>query len=611
VSSEPPEKTPKPEPGAEKGAARPLTASQRRARLVAWLNPRERVGDFFNAFEENRSLRRKCLGALLLIGVFAGTGWWLMPRWRERSSIRVARQWLGAGKLDRAGEAVRDALARAPQRVEAWQVAAEYARALGQKQKAAAYLRQAAALRPADIELELDWAAAGIVAGNLVEAEGVIKGIPADARARSARAERLAGEIARQRGDVTAARLHFESAVRLEGAAADNQIPLAVVLLGSGMESDRRAGRAMLEKWKADPAWGPEALRALLADAMARDDRGAMPGLAAELIAHPRRERADTFNSLLAFAKSDPERFASALAEVERLASAEAAQVAELVGWLSGTGHGAEAVRWVGSLPKELTAVPPVSVALAEALRVARDWPALKRAVAPGDWGDVEFLRQTYLAFAERALGNTADAEKLWAGVRENSRLNGGRALFLAGTVYIWGWQSEAVELWWIAAEQPGVATSALGALARHYQLQRDAEGLFRAFRKLNEIKSADAGIANNYAYLAALTGRNPAAAERITAENLAAAPNDAAFLATRAFVLHRAGKNAAALALLPKFAEAAKASPSLAFTSGILLAASGRGAEAMPLLRSVDERALTLAELELLRQARSGAGGP
>jgi hypothetical protein len=278
---------------------------------------------------------------------------------------------------------------------------------------------------------------------------------------------------------------------------------------------------------------------------------------------------------------------------------------------LSGTGHGAEAVRWVGGLPKELAGVPPVSVALAETLRVARDWPALKAAVAQGDWGDVEFLRQTYLAFAERSLGNAAEAEKRWAGVRENSRLNGGRALFLAGTVYIWGWQPEAVELWWIAAEQPGVATAALGTLARHYQVERDAEGLYRAFRRLNEIRSADARVANNYAYFAALTGRNLAAAERISAENIEAAPNETAYLATRAFVLHRAGKNEAALALLPQFAAAAQKSPSLAFTSGIVLAASGRGAEAKALLQAVDERALTLAEVELLKPARSGTASP
>lgn len=593
------------------GQAKPASFSQRRARIAAWLNLRERLGDFGNAFEESRSLRRKCYGAATLLVLLGGVGWWLVPSWRERSAIRVARQWLAAGKLDRAGESVRDALARAPRRVEAWQVAAEYARVLGQKKTAAVYLKQAAALRPGDVDLALDWAAAAIVAGNFEEAESAIKGLSIEARAHSGRAERLLGEIARSRGDVAAARVHFESAVRLGGAVAENQIPLAVVLLASVAENDRSEGRAVLERWRKDPEWGIEALRALLADAVVRDDRAAMPLVATDLLAQHRRERADTFNSLLALAKADPAQFATALASVERAAEADAAEVAELVGWLSGTGHGAEAARWVESLPKKISAVPPVCVALAETLRVMGDWPALQRAVVTGDWGDVEFLRQAYLALADGALGNTAAAEKKWSAVRESSALNGGRALFLAGTVYAWGERTKAVELWWLAADQPGVAMAALGALARHYQVERDAEGLYRAFRRLNETRSADARIANNYAYFAALTGRNLAAAERISAENLAATPNEPAYLATRAFVLQRAGKSDQALALLPQFAAAAKSSPSLAFTTGLVLAANGRGAEATMALQTVDERPLTLAEVELLRQARARAASP
>lgn len=579
--------------------------------MAAVLNPRERIGDFFNALEENGALRRKCIGGLVVVALLGGAACWFVPGWRERSSIRVARQWLAVGKWDRADGAVREALVRAPRRVETWQVAAELARGIGQKQKAAAYLRQAAALRPDDLVLTLDAVAAWIAAGNLADAEHMLQKFSPEALARSARAERLSGEIARLRGDLLGARRHFEAAVRLDGAAPDNQIPLAILRLGSDVPRERREGQAMLERWQADPVWAVETLRALLAEAVARDDRAAMLKLAGELIVQPQRERADTFNSLLAFAKSDAARFAAAVAEVERASAADPIQVAELVGWLSGTGHGAEAVRWVDSLPKETTAVPPVAVALADALRLARNWPALKESVEEGAWGDVEFLRQAYLAFAERSLGNPARARSLWTGLVEGSRVNGGRALFLAGTVYTWGWQTEAVELWWIAAEQPGVATAALGALARHYQVQRDAEGLYRAFRRLDEIRSADPRVANNYAYFAALTGRNLPAAERITLANLEAFPSEPAYLATRAFVLHRVGKTEAALALLPGFAAAAADSPSLAFTRGILLAAGGQRAEAKAFLEKVDQRALTLLEVELLNQTRSSVARP
>jgi tetratricopeptide (TPR) repeat protein len=579
--------------------------------LAKLLNFRERGGDFFNALEENRSLRRTCLGVLAVIVSLAAASAWLLPRWRERSSIQVTRQWLAADKLDRAGESVREMLARAPGRVEAWQVAADYSLRMGQKQKAMAYLHQAAALQPAEAELTLDWAAAAVVAGNLDEAEGALSRLPAETRARSARVERLSGEVARQRGDLAKARGHFESAVRLGGALAENEIPLAIVLVGIGSVEERRQGSLLLERWRGDPVWGADALRALLADAFGQDDRPSMAELAEELLNHLRSERADVLNSLLALSKSAPDRFAAALSEIERRWVDDPAAVSELVAWLSGVGQGREAVRWLGTLPRPFAGAPPIVAAWADALRVLGDWPALRAITEKGDWAEGDFLRQAYLALAERSVGETEKAERLWRGLQESSRLNGGRALFLAGVFYTWDWQKEAVELWWVAAEQPGIAVTALGSLARHYQVQRDADGLYQAFRRLHEIKADDRRITNNYAYFAALTGRNLPMAERLARDNRETVPDEPAYVATHAFVLYSDGRKDAALALLPGFLAAAPDSPALAFTGGLLLASTGRSAEAKGLLEKVDERSLTLREVELLKAARTAVARP
>lgn len=545
------------------------------------------------------------LAALILAGAAV---WYELPRWRERGSIQITRQWLAVGKLDRAGEAVQTMLARAPKRVEAWQLAAVYARAVGQKQKAAAYLRQAAALDPHAVELTLDWAAAAFVADRLDEAENALAQIPAAVRSGSAQAERLAGEIARARGNVGLARTYFESAVRLGVGAAENEIPLGIVLASASSPEERARGRALLQRWRRDQSWGLEALRALLADAVVREESAAMTELALELARHERAENADVLNALLALSKSNAAHFAETLDALEQRWSEDLPKIAELVGWLSGIGQGKEAVRWLGTLPRSATDKPPVIVAWADALRVVADWPALREISREGDWAEVDFLRQAYLAMAEEGLGKSESAVLLWRGLRESARLNGGRALFLAGTVYAWGRQSEAVDLWWLASEQPGVAASALGALARHYQMQRDAEGLYRAFRQLYEIKSDDRRVANNYAYFAALTGHNLPVAERIARDNRAKAPGEMNYVSTHAFVLFSDGRRDDAVALLPEFLPGAKNSPGLAFTGGILLASVGRATEARELLAKVDRRNLTLREAELLDAAQTMA---
>lgn len=600
-------------PPVARGAPGSLSKRLRRAlaRLTSALNPRDRLWDFLNAFEENRSFRRKCLATIAVLGGCATAIVVFGPRWRENNSIAVARQWLAAGKFDRAEEAVSAALARAPQRVEVWQVAADHARAVGHRNRAVTFRRQAASLRPADSVLMLDWAAEAVAAENFPEAEAALAKISADSRATSARAQRLSGEIAKRRGDLLTARRQFETAVRLGGAVAENEIPLGVVLLGTGAAEERRAGMALLERWRKDPLWGVEALRALLADALARKEVSRLPELASALMAHPAHENADTLNGLLALGKCEGTHFDVALKEVERARSGDPAQVTELVGWLSGMGRAAEAVRWTATLPGDMVSVPPVATALADALRISGEWAALRATVLEAEWGEIDFLRRAYLMIAERGLGESVRADELWNGLKETSRLNGGRAIFLAGALYAWGKQADAVELWWLVAEQPGVAASALGSLARHYQMQRDAEGLHRAFRRLHELKSDDPRIANNYAFFAALTGHNLPLADRITLANHEKYPEEPTYAATRAFVLHRSGKTTAAITLLPRFAAAAEQLPALAFTSGIVLAGAGRFAEAREQLAKVDERTLTFREAELLNQARSASATP
>jgi hypothetical protein len=215
-------------------------------------------------------------------------------------------------------------------------------------------------------------------------------------------------------------------------------------------------------------------------------------------------------------------------------------------------------------------------------------------------------MRQAYEALAAQRLGDNGRYTQAWESLSEAARRNGGQGAFLAGVVYSWGWKSEALGLWEIAAGQPGLAMNALGALARHYQVARDAEGLHRTFRRLYDLRSADPAIANNYAYLAALVGRFDPRAEEAARQNREAHPDNPDYRATAAFLLLQGGRAREALALLEPAAAQMTPSSARSFTYGLVLAANGRATEARTVLAKVDRAALTLREEEMLNAVLS-----
>jgi tetratricopeptide (TPR) repeat protein len=281
-------------------------------------------------------------------------------------------------------------------------------------------------------------------------------------------------------------------------------------------------------------------------------------------------------------------------------------RAAQLLGWLTQIGRHADAVRWLQTLPTPALQTPPLAVLAAEALRATADWPALAARLEGQNWGtEFEFLRWAYALQAARALGQTQRAEELWSTLRHHTERNGPHALFSAGTLYSWGQTGEAETIWWQAAEQGGkIATDALGALARHYQTRRDADGQYRVFRQLHFLQPAEADLANNFAFFAALLDRESRLAESLARKNHAAEPANETYSATLAFVWLRQNRAREALALIEPLARAPQNPAAVHFAYGLALAQTGRKTEARPLLNALPESSLTLREVELIQSA-------
>ncbi|HWA09714.1 MAG TPA: hypothetical protein VG838_09710 [Opitutaceae bacterium] len=580
-----------------------------------WRRRRAKVSDTFelrnlwwrllDAWDEHRLFRLALYAGLALVLVGGGSWAWLYPWWTRRNAISIAQQWIATGRLDYASEIVKQALANSPERPEVWQLAAEVARRARKPAEAMYYSHYASTLEPDNPAYALDWATDALGADQPDTAERALAGLPATARAESSRALRLTGEIARRRVQLTAARDAFAAALRLDGPVAIDEVPLGGILIYSRDTAERQHGLRLLSKWTADPEWGATALRILLGDALDHDDRAAMLKWAEALRAHPRCTLADIPNCLLGISRADQTRFAEVLAVMEKQYAVNPTQIAQLIGWLNQVGHSADAVQWIQRLPSGMTGNPAVVVVAAEAFRQSSDWPGLGAWVSKGTWGrDVEFLHLAYSMLAARQLGDVTRADELWRTLQSDAQATGAHALFAADTLYTWGWQKEALALLWMATDQSGVALEALGTLARHYQVRRDADGQYQVFRRLHALRSKDASIANNFAFFAALTGSDLPAAEQAAHDNHVRAPANVGYLATYAFTLSAQNRTNEALALLTPVASEWKQSSGLAFAYGLALAGAGRKDEARPILASLDLATLSLREEQLVKAA-------
>jgi tetratricopeptide (TPR) repeat protein len=576
-----------------------------RARLAAY-RLRDAWWFLLDSWEASRAFRRTVFALLAAAVVVLVLVCWVRPRWAERNAIKIAREWVASGHYNYALDAVKTALEIAPANPEAWQIAADLARLAGQKEKAVAYAHQAANLAPGKPDLVLGWAAEALRADLPEETERALAKLSADQLAGSAHAQRLLGEVARRGGRLTAAKEHFTAALRLDGPVAVDEVPLGLILLDATDTAQRQRGLALLARWTADPGWGATSLRLLLADARDRGDRAGMRKFAEALRVHPGCTLGDMPTCLLALAQSDEAQYGRVLAALEMDHAVNPKAALQLLSWLNQIGRGADAVGWMQTLPAAAMRRPPLVVAAAEALRQAADWPALRAWTEAGDWGpEVEFLRWTYGLKAAKMLGDEVQSSELTRTLYSHAQLNSAHALFAAANLYSWGLTAEAVALWWRAAEQEGkIAIDALGSLARHYQVQRDAEGQYRVFRQLHLLQPQNPAIGNNFAFFAALTGREQRRAEQAARENLAREPNNVLYLATGSFVLLVQGQTDAAERMLRPHAAEAPNSPALAFAYGLALAGSGQKAEARALLGKIPPASLTLREVELIKAA-------
>ena len=194
------------------------------------------------------------------------------------------------------------------------------------------------------------------------------------------------------------------------------------------------------------------------------------------------------------------------------------------------------------TLPPTLLVKRTTPLNLAEAFMATSDWEGLRKFCAGTKWDAFEYMRNALPR--GRCVSWARCRNQVSNGRKRSLRLSTRpeQIFGLADLARKWGWQSEAVDLWWLAAKDPINAEKTLRMLYEFYASRRDTQELYRVLVHLEKVRPTDLSVRNNLAQISLLLNLNPDQAYRAAREVYEQEPKNPDYAATYAFSLYLQG---------------------------------------------------------------------
>lgn len=474
--------------------------------------------------------------------------------WREGRLLRQANEFLQKQDLPGAAHAAELMLKQRPSSLAAFRILAETTERQN-RAETVTWRSQISRALPGNLDAQLNLASAALRFGQLDTARNALESVQPSNREKAAY-HVVAGWLARAQGNDKAVEDHFAAAIRQEPANELYQFNLAVLRLRAVEPKLHDEARATLERLSKVPEFRAGALRALLTDAIEREDLPRADSLAQDLQMTQQVTFADYLLSLDFYRKLDQKKFSAVLEKIKPVALRHEADLASLMDWMIQNGLAAEVLKWQEKLPAESTTVPPPAISIAEAFAEVKNWSRLKRWTRSGAWGDSEYLRLAYQAYASRQAkqsGAEAEFNSLWNSAERSAAEKPEREAGLARLAMRWNLPVEAEQLWQRVAKHPPIRREALDALARIYRANNDLPHLLEAYKQLHTSSPREPALAASYARLALLIAPSTQEAQLKAREAYEAAPNDLNAAVTYAFALYGLGRTSEGLEVLAK----------------------------------------------------------
>jgi hypothetical protein len=235
----------------------------------------------------------------------------------------------------------------------------------------------------------------------------------------------------------------------------------------------------------------------------------------------------------------------------------------------------------------------------------------LKRWTRNGDWGDAEYLRFAYQAFAARqSRPSSGDAEfaSLWSSAEHAAANNPERQAGLARLATKWNLTSEAEQLWQQVSKHPPRRREALDALIEIYRQKKDLQNLYLIMQRLHESSPNELDATADLARLGLLIDHNTAEGSRLAKETYDKAPDDVDCAVTYAFSLYAQGQTAEGIEILKKLTPEQLLDPHAAVYTAVLLLDENQIDAAKDYIDAAKKGPIFPEEKQLLEQARAKA---
>jgi Tfp pilus assembly protein PilF len=488
--------------------------------------------------------------------------------------LNEAGSMLQQGRFTEATLTARKVLAPHPDSLPALYVLAEAAEKQN-LEEAISWREEIARLRPKDPDSQLNLASAALRFAKFDLARRALDQIPASDRDRAA-FHVVAGWLACAEGNFAEQEEQFAAAVKKEPQNDLYQFNLAALQIHSADAQKKAKARENLERLSKRAPYRTGALRALLNDAVARNDLSAGDNFAQQLQMSQEVTFGDYLLCLNFYRKLDEKKFHVLLERVKPFAAKNASDLAALMHWMNQNGLTGEVIRWIEKLPAEKLRAPPAAVAIADAYASSKNWTRLKRWTRKGMWGECEYLRFAYQAIAtlqSREASAETEFHALWSAAEQSLNAQAEREVVLARLASKWKLDKESEQLWLRVAGDPLMRREALEALRRFYREANDTEKLYDILQRLHDSSPNEAPITADLARLALNLERDLEHSHELAKEAYHRAPSEINCGVTYAFSLDRLGQNADALAIIQGLPADQLRDPHAAVYAALLLA--------------------------------------
>jgi lipopolysaccharide biosynthesis regulator YciM len=548
--------------------------------------------------------------ALLLIVLFGTYGSKFYSGWRESRLLKRASASLDNKDYSGADRLARQVLELNRNSLPAFVILADSTEKQN-SEETVAWRAQIARLEPTNVDSQLNLASAALRFSQIDLARKTLERIKPKAENHAA-FHVVAGWLARAEGNLAEQEQQFAIAVRKDPKNDLYQFNLAAIQIRSPDQEKSARARDNLERLIQVAGFRSGALRALLNDAVDRKDFEAADRFAQQLQMSPDVTFGDYLLCLNFYRKLDAKKFDPLLEKVKSVAAKNPNDLGLLMDWMNDNGLASAVINWMDKLPPESTDHPPPSVAIAAAFAELKNWSRLRRWTRSESWGNEDYLRLAYQAFAARQLrqsSSDAEFDTLWRAAVHAAADQPDDEVKLARLASKWNFAIESEELWSRLSRNSGSRREALDALYKLYRSNNDIRKLYDVLQRLHEASPKEIGISCNLARLGLNIEQNTKQAQELAKQAHDRAPDDVNCAVTYAFALYVQGRTPEGLDIIRKLPSEMMHDPHNAVYAAVLLLDMNQTDAAKEYIQAARHGPLFVEEKRLLEDERIKTG--